>query len=250
MRPTNSALHLALALGIATAAGVLDAGDARAGDAQADDARADGARADGARADDEMFGCDRAFHAPSMLATTEGEIWIQRACIDDRFRHGTQSGFDTLGGVAMPATAVDHWVRRATANTGVPGSILHGLITFLSGYHPYAVASDGRRGLLMLSPTEMASEGFDVQDLMDPQRNVEHGAQYLRRLITTYRDLPIALGAFIAGRTAVMRSDGIPDDRRTRWIVREVMRKFEAEEAPFPADEGAETMARVWSWLD
>lgn len=197
-----------------------------------------------------MFGCDRAFHAPTMLATTEGEIWIQRACVDDSFRHATKAGFQTLGGPALSVKDVAPWVQRVSAETGVPPSVLHALIGFLSGYHPYAVSRDGRQGLLQLSPDEMVEEGFGDRDLMDPQHNIECGARYLKRLISTYEDVPLALGAFVAGRVAVLKSDGIPDDQRTRWIVREVVRKLDADKAPFPAHEGAQDMARVWSWLN
>jgi hypothetical protein len=77
-------------------------------------------------------------------------------------------------------------------------------------------------GLMQLMPD--TARFLKVTDPFDPEQNVRAGVRYFARLLDYYAgDLPMALAAYNAGRTAVDRYNGIPPYRETRTYVVRIM---------------------------
>lgn len=91
-----------------------------------------------------------------------------------------------------------------------------------------AVSPKGARGIMQLMPATAASLGVDPAD---PIANINGGAAYLARQLTTFRDVPLALAAYNAGPGAVMRYRGVPPYAETRDYVAKIMRRW----SPLPS---------------
>jgi soluble lytic murein transglycosylase-like protein len=76
-------------------------------------------------------------------------------------------------------------------------------------------------GLMQLMPATAAQLG--VKDPFDPKENLDAGAWFVKQLLTVYKDLPLALGAYNAGPARVNAIDGIPAIPETQEYVRRIM---------------------------
>jgi hypothetical protein len=91
-----------------------------------------------------------------------------------------------------------------------------------SNFDPYAVSDKGACGILQLTPD--TAERFGVEDIFDPEQNIEGGASYLRWLLDRFEGrTDLALAAYNAGENAVDRYQGIPPYSETRNYVARVM---------------------------
>jgi hypothetical protein len=80
-----------------------------------------------------------------------------------------------------------------------------------------------------------------VADSFDARQNIFGGAQYLRSLLDRFGgDLSLALAAYNAGPSAVLRYGGVPPYRETREYVRKVQTHLgEGFAAPAPSANAA-----------
>lgn len=104
---------------------------------------------------------------------------------------------------------------NASAQTGVPLSLLVATAYEESHMNPYAHSGAGAAGLLQLMPAtahELRLEGND------PATNVLAGARYLRQMIDRFGSLDLALAAYNAGPAAVERSGGAPTVATLRYV--------------------------------
>jgi hypothetical protein len=113
-------------------------------------------------------------------------------------------------------------IRTASARHGVDARVVNAVIQVESAYHSRAVSPKGARGLMQLMPA--TGRQYGVLDLFDPKVNLEAGIQHLKRLLTRYDDLPLALAAYNAGEAAVDRFGGIPPFRETQDYVTRILR--------------------------
>ena len=103
----------------------------------------------------------------------------------------------------------------ASAQTGVPLSLLVATAYEESHMNPSAHSGAGAAGLLQLMPAtahELRLEGND------PATNVLAGARYLRQMIDRFGSLDLALAAYNAGPTAVERAGGAPTTATLRYV--------------------------------
>ena len=98
---------------------------------------------------------------------------------------------------AAPSASVTAALQSASAQTGVPLSLLEALAAQESSNNPAAVSSAGAQGLLQLMPATAASVG--VTDSFDVNQNALGGAQYLESLYKQYGDWNTALIAYNEG---------------------------------------------------
>ena len=106
----------------------------------------------------------------------------------------------------IPEAYRDAFVR-ASAETGVPLSLLVAVAWEESRMEPHARSHAGAEGLLQLMPTTAA----EVQvDATTPAGNVLAGARYLDRMLDRFENTELALAAYNAGPTAVERAGGAP----------------------------------------
>ncbi len=92
-----------------------------------------------------------------------------------------------------------------------------------SRFQPRAISKAGARGLLQVMPATGERLGFRPAELLDPQKNLDAGASYLRQLADRFGDdLALVLAAYNAGEGAVDRFGGIPPYRETYLYLERV----------------------------
>jgi soluble lytic murein transglycosylase-like protein len=96
---------------------------------------------------------------------------------------------------------------KASAQTGVPASLLVATAYEESRMDPSAHSGAGARGLLQLMPSTARELGLEGNE---PSANVLGGARYLRGLLDRFGDLDLALAAYNAGPTAIQRAGHAP----------------------------------------
>lgn len=96
---------------------------------------------------------------------------------------------------------------KASAQTGVPASLLVSTAYEESRMDPAALSGAGARGLLQLMPATAREVGLDTDA---PAANVLAGARYLRGLLDRFGDVDLALAAYNAGPTAIARAGHAP----------------------------------------
>ena len=106
---------------------------------------------------------------------------------------------------------------RAARETAVPLALLTAMAHKESEMNPRAVSDMGAQGLLQLMPTTARELGADPTV---PAENVRAGARYLARLLDRFGgDLNLALAAYNAGPTAVLRAGGPPGIETVDYIL-------------------------------
>jgi len=113
-------------------------------------------------------------------------------------------------------------VTETAARHGVDARVVDALIQVESAYHSRAVSPKGARGLMQLMPA--TGRQYGALDLLDPKVNLDAGIQHLKKLLTRYDQLPLALAAYNAGEAAVDRFGGIPPFRETQDYVTRILR--------------------------
>jgi soluble lytic murein transglycosylase-like protein len=104
---------------------------------------------------------------------------------------------------------------RASAQTGVPASLLVATAYEESRMDPDARSGAGAEGLLQLMP----QTAREVQMAGDsPALNVLAGARYLRQMLDRFGTVDLALSAYNAGPTAVERAGGAPTLATLRYV--------------------------------
>ncbi len=111
-------------------------------------------------------------------------------------------------------------VARAECQHGLPTGLLDALILAESGYVVRATSLAGAQGLTQLMPATASELG--VMDSYDPLENIDGGARYLRTMLKQFGSVALALAAYNAGPTAVIRTNGIPANAETPVYVRRV----------------------------
>lgn len=114
-------------------------------------------------------------------------------------------------------------IEETAARHRLDGLLLAALVEAESSFLPDAVSPVGAVGLTQVMPATAAWLG-GKGDLTDPDSNLELGARYLSRLIHRFDgNLELALAAYNAGPTNVLRYGGVPPFRETRSYVRKVL---------------------------
>jgi soluble lytic murein transglycosylase-like protein len=104
---------------------------------------------------------------------------------------------------------------RASAQTGVPASLLVATAYQESRMDPAARSDAGAEGLLQLMP----QTAREVQlASASPALNVLAGARYLRQMLDRFGTVDLALAAYNAGPTAVERAGGAPTLATLRYV--------------------------------
>jgi hypothetical protein len=123
-------------------------------------------------------------------------------------------------------------IERAAERFGVNPALLVSIIAVESSFQPRAVSPKGARGLMQLMPATAARFGVRLDELFDPERNVEAGTRYVRFLLDRFgEDLEKVLASYNAGEGAVDRWGGVPPYRETRGYVVRVSEEFRSRSA-------------------
>jgi soluble lytic murein transglycosylase-like protein len=121
-------------------------------------------------------------------------------------------------------------VKAVAAKYNVDADLITSVIAAESNFDPKAVSKRNARGLMQLLPETAAR--FGVQNIFDPQENIDAGTHYLRDLLQRYNnDLVLALAAYNAGPERVQQFGTVPPYRETVSYIRRVKRSYEKSKA-------------------
>src|SRR5207302_10336875 len=121
-------------------------------------------------------------------------------------------------------------VKTASGTYRLDPDLVNSVIRAESGFNVRAVSPKGAQGLMQLMPRTASELG--VQNVFDPQANVEGGTRYLRELLERYNfDLVKALAAYNAGPHRVEQFGGVPPYYETRAYVARIVRDFNKKKA-------------------
>ena len=116
-------------------------------------------------------------------------------------------------------------IRRASNQYGIDPNLVRAVIATESNFDPKAVSPKGARGLMQLMPG--TARRFGVEDIHDPQQNIQGGVQYLRHLLDLFGgDLVLALAAYNAGEGVVQNLGRVPQYRETRDYVDRILARY------------------------
>ncbi|HEX7696053.1 MAG TPA: lytic transglycosylase domain-containing protein [Candidatus Acidoferrum sp.] len=117
-------------------------------------------------------------------------------------------------------------VEAAAARYKVDADLITSVIAVESNFDPKALSPKNARGLMQLLPE--TAERLGVQNIYDPQENIDAGTRYLRELLQRYNnDLALALAAYNAGPERVQQYGRVPPFAETLSYVRRVKRSYE-----------------------
>src|SRR5713101_2700284 len=117
-------------------------------------------------------------------------------------------------------------VEAAAARYSMDADLITSVIAVESNFDPKALSRKNARGLMQLLPETAARLG--VQNIYDPQENIDAGTRYLRDLLQQYNnDLSLALAAYNAGPDKVQLYGRVPPYSETISYVRRVKRGYD-----------------------
>lgn len=140
---------------------------------------------------------------------------------------------DSFAPLPMPVAATAPFreiVKAAATHYSVDADLITSVIAAESNFDPKAVSRKNARGLMQLLPGTAAR--FGVQNIFDPQENINAGTHYLRDLLQRYNnDLALALAAYNAGPERVQQFGRVPPYYETASYIRRVKRVYEKSKA-------------------
>lgn len=114
-------------------------------------------------------------------------------------------------------------VARYSSYYKVPRKLVFAIIEAESNFNSQAVSHAGAKGLMQLM--DLHSRRWKI-DPFNPESNVMVGTQLIATLLQKYESLPVALAAYNAGETAVLKYKGVPPYKETREYITRVMTKM------------------------
>jgi soluble lytic murein transglycosylase len=120
--------------------------------------------------------------------------------------------------------SVDEIVEEIATKFEIDPALVKAIITVESNSDPMAVSSKGAQGLMQLMPD--TAKSLNVKRPFDPRENILGGVKYIKGLLASYGDLPLALAAYNAGPGTVAKYAGIPPYRETINYVSKVLHHY------------------------
>jgi len=125
----------------------------------------------------------------------------------------------------------------AAGRHGVDPLLVDSVIRVESNYNPLAVSPKGAEGLMQLIPA--TARRFGVTNSFDVKENIEAGVTYLKYLLDMFGDDRLAVAAYNAGESAVMRYGDVPPYRETMNYVSRVGKALGTARQQTPAPPAA-----------
>ncbi|MDP3738496.1 MAG: lytic transglycosylase domain-containing protein [Hyphomonadaceae bacterium] len=112
-------------------------------------------------------------------------------------------------------------IERAGGQVELSPRLLEAIAYVESRFNQHAVSPAGAIGVMQLMPATAAELGVDPHN---PEGNIRGGADYLRKMVTMFgNNVELAVAAYNAGPSAVIRHGGVPPYKETRAYVAAVM---------------------------
>jgi len=104
----------------------------------------------------------------------------------------------------------------------VDASLVKAIAKAESDFDPYAVSRAGAQGVMQLMP--QTARSLNVSNPFDPEESIEAGVKHFKKLLHGFDyNVELALAAYNAGRTNVLKYGGIPPFKETRNYVKKVL---------------------------
>ncbi len=117
-------------------------------------------------------------------------------------------------------------IESIAADNGVDPALVKAIIRAESNFDQRAVSRKGAQGLMQLMPGTAGR--YAVGNTFDPAENIRGGVRHLRSLQDRFPgQLHLAVAAYNAGESAVVRYKGIPPYAETRQYVTRVLRLYD-----------------------
>lgn len=94
-----------------------------------------------------------------------------------------------------------------------------------SGYKKNIVSNKGASGLMQLMLD--TAKGLGIEDVFNPEQNINGGAKYISQLLNKYGDIEIALAAYNAGPGNVDKYNGVPPFDETKEYINNVTSSYQ-----------------------
>jgi soluble lytic murein transglycosylase len=125
----------------------------------------------------------------------------------------------------LPASQLNETILLNSHKHSLSPALVHAVIRAESAYDSNAVSSKGAMGLMQLMPGTASL--LKVSNPFDPEENISGGVRYLRHLLDRFGgNLELALAAYNAGESRVLRDNQIPRISETQQYVRKVIRFY------------------------
>ena len=116
----------------------------------------------------------------------------------------------------------DSLIYVVSQRHGVDPTLVKAIVKAESDFDSMAVSRAGAKGLMQLMPETAMRMG--VKDIYDPEDNVNGGAKYLSSLLNLFDGrVPMAVAAYNAGESAVLKYGDIPPYSETQSYVKKVL---------------------------
>lgn len=116
-------------------------------------------------------------------------------------------------------------IRAKAKKYDIDVLLLKALIRVESCFDRRAISRAGAEGLMQLMPQTAKSLG--VSNSFNADQNIEGGTRYLRKMLSRFNDLQLALAAYNAGPHNVNKYGGIPPFKETRNYVKRINFHYE-----------------------
>lgn len=144
---------------------------------------------------------------------------------DVRFKPHSKAG-STVARSDSTLDGIHRTIERVSMKYSVDSRLVKAIVRAESSFDPYAVSYAGAKGLMQLMP--QTAKELNVVNPFDPAQSIDGGVRYFKRLLKSFEyDVKLALAAYNAGRTTVLRYGGIPPYKQTRDYVKKVLRFYD-----------------------
>ena len=124
--------------------------------------------------------------------------------------------------LADPESSITRTIRVVARRHAIPSSLIKAVIRVESAFKHDAVSPVGARGLMQLMPG--TAKELKVSNPDSIEQNIDGGTRYLKKMIKRFTQWDLALAAYNAGPTNVVKYKGIPPFRETQNYVVEVLK--------------------------
>lgn len=129
----------------------------------------------------------------------------------------------TLEERSASVNTYDHWIRGASKKYALDPALVKAVIHAESRFDPLAVSPKGAKGLMQIDPVMVVELG--ITDPFNPKHNIYGGVRYLREMLDVFNgDKHLALAAYNAGPSQVLRHNGVPPFKVTKKYLSKVLR--------------------------
>lgn len=135
--------------------------------------------------------------------------------------------------------AIDRFIIQAGLKYGVDPKLIYFVIRQESRFKPNACSTKNAQGLMQIIPATAAR--FNIEDVDDPEQNIEGGVHYLRWLLERFEgDVSLALAGYNAGEGAVEKcGNRVPEFKATKDYVEKITTAYGKTHHPLVTPEAA-----------